>query len=601
MQRQHNSGRAGALARAALTTRRRRVLALLLAAVVAGSALAVLPTSADDNDLLLVSRNAAGAPNVREATQPSMSADGRLVAFTSKAKLSPDDQDAAEDVFVRDVATSSTALLSRASGAAGAPGDGTSYGPSMSADGRFVAFESDADSLTGNDQPGVTDVYVRDLQDNTTTLVSRAGGATGAPGNGHSHDPAISADGDWVAFESAATNLTGGDTNGRDDVFVRNLRDGRTLLVSSAPTGSGDGDSWSAAISGDGRYVAFESRAQNLAALDTPGTPGWSVFRRDMRTGATALVSRATGASGAAADQDSFAPSISADGRRVAFESLGRNVSGEDADFSENGQTLVDDVYVRDLSSSTTRFVSRAQGPSGAAGNRGSMAPAISADGHFVAFESGAENIAGGGASGTVDVFVRDLDTGSVRLLSRAGSDGPAGADHSAYAAISAGGRFVAFESLATNLVDAAAGPSVYRRDVLGGPSGTDPVAPPSVVTVVPSGETGPVDMGTPQLPAPTPDTRRPRLTLRGIPRGCIRRRFRVRARVVDESPLRTASLRLDRRTLRTARTGRLSAVVRAGRLRRGRHRVALRAADVAGNSAVKTKAFRSCKPRARR
>ena len=218
--------------------------------------------------------------------------------------------------------------------------------PAISADGRYVAFESGSSNLVAGDTNGFEDVFVRDLQSGTTQRVSVATGGT--QGNGFSSEPAISADGRYVTFSSAASNLVPGDTNGAPDVFVRDRRSGTTQRVSVAAAGTqGNGDSGSSAIGADGRYVAFVSRASNLVPGDTNGTS--DVFVRDLQLGTTQRVSVAT--DGTQADGASFNVAISADGRYVAFDSYASNLAP--GDTNQAG-----DVFVRDLQSGTTQRVS---------------------------------------------------------------------------------------------------------------------------------------------------------------------------------------------------------------------------------------------------
>jgi Tol biopolymer transport system component len=244
---------------------------------------------------------------------------------------------------------------------------------------------------------------VRDRAINTTTLVSRADGPTGAGGDDRSREASISADGRLVAFESLANNLSREDRDGTDDIFVRDLATSRTTLVSRAPGAlgaAGDLRSVEASISANGRAVVFTSLANNLSGDDRDGT--FDVFVRNLVTNTTTLASRAAGAAGAGGDDLSFEPSITRDGRLVAFASLARNLSGEDADTTF-------DVFVRDLVTNTTTLVSRAAGAAGAAGDRDSFRPSISAGGRFVAFDSLGNNLSGEDADGTADVFVRDV------------------------------------------------------------------------------------------------------------------------------------------------------------------------------------------------
>ena len=185
---------------------------------------------------------------------------------------------------MRDLQAGTTTLVSRASGPGGAGGDSASTGPAISADGRFVAFESSAENLSDEDSAGTSDVFVRDLQTSTTTLASRANGPGGAGGDGTSFSPSISADGRHVAFESTADNLSAEDDDAVNDVFVRDLQGATTTLASRAAGAGGaggDGTSGLPAISADGRFVAFSSDADNLSAEDADAV--LDVFVRDLQ------------------------------------------------------------------------------------------------------------------------------------------------------------------------------------------------------------------------------------------------------------------------------------------------------------------------------
>lgn len=249
------------------------------------------------------------------------------------------------DVFVRDLLSATTTLVSRASGAAGVAANQGLSDPSISADGRLVAFESDADNLSGDDTNGFTDVFVRDLVAGTTTLVSRATGAAGAPGAGaRSTDPSISGGGRFVAFESDANNLSADDDNGVQNIFVRDLLANTTSLVSRAPGPGGAGandDSFGPSISANGNRVAFDTLANNLSNEDDNAVR--NVVVRDLTAATNALVSRASGVAGAPGDADSTSADLSPSGRYVAFLSSADNMSTEDVNaFSntfENGAT----------------------------------------------------------------------------------------------------------------------------------------------------------------------------------------------------------------------------------------------------------------------
>src|SRR5216117_3702789 len=332
------------------------------------------------------------------AFPPALTADGRFVAFVSFAtNLVAGDTNGATDVFVHDRQTGTTERVSVASD--GTESNAASLGSALSADGRFVAFQSDATDLVASDTNGVTDVFVRDRQTGTTERVSVA--PDGAQANNASSYPALSADGRFVAFQSDATNLVAGDTNGATDVFVHDRQTGTTELVSVASGGGtrGNGNSGGffafPALSADGRLVAFQSDATNLVAGDTNGAT--DLFVHDRQTGTTERVSVASG--GRQGNGFSAGPVLSADGRFVAFHGTATNLVGGDT----NGAT---DVFVHDRQTGTTERVSVASG--GTQGNASSVGPVLSADGLLVAFHSTATNLVAGDANGAYDVFVHD-------------------------------------------------------------------------------------------------------------------------------------------------------------------------------------------------
>ena len=293
----------------------------------------------------LVSRDGLlGAGAVADSFVSAVSADGRFVAFTSGAdNLSAQDDDAFENAFVRDLDTGEVTLVSRATGADGAPANDVSTEVSLSADGRVAAFSSRADNLSADDDDALTNVFVRDLRTGALTLASRATGATGAAADRSSVAPSLSGDGRTVAFQSLASNLSDEDADATLDVFVRELRTERSTLVSRAAGANGAaGDDGSSApsLSDDGRVVAFVSEADNLS--DEDENQVINVFARNLETEALAFASRATGPSGAAADEGSFTPSLSGDGRFVAFASEADNLSAAD-------DNAVTNVFRRDV------------------------------------------------------------------------------------------------------------------------------------------------------------------------------------------------------------------------------------------------------------
>jgi Tol biopolymer transport system component len=345
----------------------------------------------------LVSRASGpnGAKGRVASFNPRISADGRFVAFRSNSNLAPEDTDRIADIYVRDLQTQQTILVSRASGESGEKGNGGSFNPSISADGRRVAFRSEATNLHPDDGDAIFDIYVRDLQTTETILVSRAAGGAGAKGIGVSQFPVISGDGNRIAFRSGAPNLHPDDADTIEDIFVRDLGSGETILVSRA-TGEGpkgNARSTFASISADGRRVAFDSLATNLHPEDPDDRA--DVFLHDLDANQLELVSRADGAAGAKGSSGSAEPSISADGRHVAFHSVATNLDPGDLD-------PVLDVYIRDLETFDTTLLSGAV--TGEADGR-SYEPAISAQGKLVAFHSEADNLSGEDLGASLDVF----------------------------------------------------------------------------------------------------------------------------------------------------------------------------------------------------
>ncbi len=385
----------------------------------------------------LVSITSIGTQGNASSSGASISADGRYVAFDSGAtNLVPGDTNNSMDVFVKDLQTGTLTRISAASN--GTQGNSNSFAASISADGRYVAFQSLATNLVPGDTNQNTDIFVKDLQTGTLTRISTA--SNGTQGNSFSQFPSISADGRYVAFQSWATNLVPGDTNRSTDVFVKDLQTGTLTLVSVASNGTqSNSESIHAAISADGRYVAFDSGANRLVPGDTNNVG--DIFVKDLQTGTMTLVSVAS--NGTQSNYLSAIPSISADGRYVAFDSGATNLVPGDTN-----QTT--DVFVKDLQTGTLTRISTAS--NGTQGNFWSDNAKISADGRYVAFLSGATNLVPGANWINTNVFVKDLQTGTLTRISAA-SNGTQGNAESSRASISADGRYVAFDSLATNLV----------------------------------------------------------------------------------------------------------------------------------------------------
>jgi len=389
-----------------------------------------------------VSVDSAGNLGNSGSYNPSISADGRFVAFSSGASnIVPGDTNNTYDIFVRDRLTNTTTRLSVDS--AGNQADRNSDGASISADGRFVAFNSDASNIVPGDTNNSFDIFLRDRLTNTTTRVSLD--SAGNQGNRFSYNPSISADGRFVAFSSFASNIVPGDTNGDSDIFVRDTLTNTTTLVSVDSAGNqGNSQSFITSISADGRFVAFTSNASNLVPGDTNDDP--DIFVRDRLTNTTTRVS--VDSAGNQANYNSYNPSISADGRFVAFSSVASNIVPGDANNSF-------DIFVRDTLTNTTTGVS--VDSAGNPGNIMSGSPSISADGRFVAFTSNASNLVPGDTNRERDlvgrhIFVRDTLTNTTTLVSVDSAGNQANSDSSS-PSISADGQFVAFNSNASNLV----------------------------------------------------------------------------------------------------------------------------------------------------
>ena len=498
----------------------------------------VRDVQAGTTSLVAAETNGPGS-SLSLGTAPRLSADGRFVAFECfDANLVANDRNHDSDVFVRDLTTNVCELISaRHPALPSASGNGPSAGLilAVNRDGRFVAFCSDADNLVPNDTNGVRDVFLRDLLSGTTVLVSIS--TNGAAADNISTDPAVSDNGRYVAFSSSADDLVTGDNNNAQDVFVRDMQAGATILVSVGMSGgSANGPSYSTSLSSDGRYVLFSSVASNLVAGAVSANE--NLYLRDTLNSTTLLVS-ASGVLGATMTRDArfvafgglsgnvylwdlqsastiltnaatrvSALAVSPDGSRLVYNTtngfyavdrvantnwqIGPALLGTRLGlrFSVDGRQLTyaglsnftNNIYVYDFQSGTNLQVSRSFsfGPP----NGASDSPDISADGRFVAFRSAATNIlAAADSNGVPDLFLYDRFSGTTSILS--GSRlGASPADNRTRAPVFSGdGRTLLFQGVAADLVaqDFNHGSDVFALSLLYAsiiPSGTPGLGP---------------------------------------------------------------------------------------------------------------------------
>lgn len=335
----------------------------------------------------------------------SISGDGRYVAFLSGASnLVTSDGNRWEDVFVRDVIQSSTERVSVTGNGLEQNGPAKAR-PVISQGGRFVAFSSLADNLVPGDTNHAEDIFVRDRLEDTTVLASI--GLTG-PSDGYSTGPSISADGRFIAFESIASNLVPGDTNGSPDIFVRDMVAGTTIRASVSATGTqAIGYSLRPEISRDGTATAFESNAVLVPADQNRRI---DVYVRSLIQNTTTLVSM--NSNGDVGNDQSDNPALSRDGRVVAFRSMASNLIPVDLQPAIFVGPVADpgfDLFVRDVATGRTTLVSADE--DGGQGNGWSFDPVVSANGKLIVFSSAATNLVPRDSNEVTDVFVRDRGT----------------------------------------------------------------------------------------------------------------------------------------------------------------------------------------------
>jgi hypothetical protein len=349
--------------------------------------------------LTLESIDADGTLLHADSQAPSLSADGELVAFETLASV-PRLAAAYSALLHIVVRHRRDAILRTPMGLNGSVPNGLTRQPALSANGRAVAFTSDATNLArGSDATSrETNVFLWRLDDATVTRVSVGDAPMSPAPRGASHTPAVSAEGDLVAFTSTA-RLVLEDTNTVADVYLRDLRQARTILVSQAIDGrAGNASSYSPALSADGRYVVFTSRAGNLVPNDR--NQDYDVFLRDLVAQTTVLVSATS--NGSSANAASTRPSISADGRWVVYQSIASNLGSNRSCPRVGGdENLLSDVYAFDR---LTRCISRMSGSPLDEWWDASVASAIAGSGKTVVFSS-TRSAGDADLGGDVDLF----------------------------------------------------------------------------------------------------------------------------------------------------------------------------------------------------
>jgi hypothetical protein len=408
------------------------------------------------------------APN-GDTQESALSADGQFVAFSTAATntvTGVTDANGGTDVYLLDRATGTTTLVSRSAASATTTANGASFTPRISADGRFVVYQSDATNLvTGQtDTNAATDVFLFDRTTGTNTLVSRSTAGATTTGNDASTPADISGNGQFVVFTSFATDLVTGvtDTNANSDVFLYDVATGAVTLVSrsaASATTTANGISENASISTDGNVIAYESGATDLVTGQTDTNANLDVFVFNRTAGTTTLASHTSAGAATTGNDFSYNPQVSGGGTAVVFIS-----QATDLVAGQTGTAGTQNVFLYNVAAGTDTLVSGSGGSATATGNGGSFYDrsasgvrqrVISDDGTVVVYTSSATDLISGGtdANGATDVFAFDSAAGATTLISRATTGATTAANGaSANGAVSANGQVVAFDSAATDL-----------------------------------------------------------------------------------------------------------------------------------------------------
>jgi len=402
------------------------------------TAVTFLSVSVCGQETLRVSIDSSGMQGDKDCLRPALSADGMVVAFQSEAtNLVSGDTNGDWDVFVHDRNTGTTSRVSLDS--SGTQADGDSFSPSISTDGRFVAFSSVAGNLVPNDKNGSSDIFVHDRLNEITERVSVD--SSGAEGNGSSGQrSSVTGDGRIIAFESYASNLVEDDRNFDRDVFVHDCLTGITELVSIDASGqAAAGPSQQPSVSADGQFVAFTSKAPDLVSQDLNGLEDVFVHDRVLRVTERASVD----SSGGEGNGYSMSVALSADAACVAFSSRANNLVPGDTNGAE-------DVFVHIRSLKTTERVSVSSG--GVQADAHCYLPSISADSIILVFFSGSTNLVDNDTNGQEDVFFHDRSVG-VTVRASVSTSGAQAKWGGRTPVVSANGLVISFHSPSPDLV----------------------------------------------------------------------------------------------------------------------------------------------------
>ncbi len=370
-------------------------------------------------DVRIASATDASIAAKAEALAPSLSGDGRYLAFVSTdSELLVNDENKAEDIYIKDLQASPQTLIRISNKQGSIAASGASTAPAISRNGTHVAFVSDAaDLTTQSDSNSVKDVFLYSLSSGAISLISSR--SVGGFANGESFEPAISSDGAYVAFTSKASDLLISSSNEFTQIFLSNTSTSAlTRITQASSVEPGNGDSGSAAISADGRYVVFASKATNLTSMPTTPEPKYNIFLYDRDAVPPTITRISQGLGGAASNGESYSPSISSDGRFITFASTASNLVDGVTDTNDDADIfLYDSMAASPQISHVTKLSS-----TNAKANGASSAPIISGDGAQIVFLSDATNLVNNdknnqAADGKSDIFAFKRSDSSFRRI----------------------------------------------------------------------------------------------------------------------------------------------------------------------------------------